>query len=135
MDNIIADEQPVENAPEVSEEQETVTLSKAEVDALIQAADEATQLADKKAEEYTNLQKWNMQLKRKLEDNGIESEQETPQIDEERIAQLVKDAVAAALPQTTPQGQNLNLGQMISGIQKFTGDASSLLKTPPPKLP
>jgi hypothetical protein len=79
--------------------EETVTMTKAEVEGLLTAAENATKLAEKKTEEYSNLQRWNMKLKTKLKDNGIDDEEEKTQaVSEERIAQIVKETIEKTIP-------------------------------------
>lgn len=114
MENNNAPEVEVKNttvATEATENnQETVTLTKAEADALIQAAEEATRLAQKKAEDAENYKRGMLKYKNKLkEDYGDEEEEVAiqPTLSEERIAQIIEDKLKSFAPSIKPQEDEL----------------------------
>jgi putative cell wall-binding protein len=100
----IAGETPVEKT-----EEEVVTIPKAQVEELVKAAEEATQLAEKKAEDAENYKKGMLKYKSQLADNGIEEyEEQSQSFTKEDIAQIVAQEVAKVVPQVvTPKEDEL----------------------------
>lgn len=85
-----------ETIPEVVEE--TVTMTRSEVDGLLTAAENATKLAAQKSSDAENYAKGMLKYKTMLKDNGIDDEEEKTNITEERIAQIVEEAIKKSIP-------------------------------------
>ena len=106
MENPIAPEVEVKDttvAPEATKttQEEMVTLTKAQAEELIKAAEDATALAQKKAEDAENYRKGMLKYKSKLkEDYGDDDDEDVqPQaLSEDRIAQIVAEQLKAVLP-------------------------------------
>lgn len=121
MENNNAAEEQVKNTDVEGEstettQEETVTLTKAEADALIQAAEDATKLAQKKTEDAENYKKGMLKYKTKLkEDYGDDDEEvATPQLSEDRIAQIVAEQLKAVIPQAQkPQEDELEKSKLV----------------------
>lgn len=77
--------------------EEMVTMSKAKVDELLVAAENATKLAEKKTSDAENYRIGMMKYKDKLKDNGLD-EDEPQQTSKEEIAQMIRDAVKEIIP-------------------------------------
>lgn len=102
-----ADEKPVENSQEGVKKdegapvvEETITLTKAEADSLVKAAEEATSLAAKKTADAENYKKGMLKYKSKLEEEGIVAEDfsdKKPEITEDRIAEIVRNTIQETL--------------------------------------
>jgi hypothetical protein len=109
MENQNAGQQPVEKTNEELNNNETapvvdekVELTKTELDNLIKTAEEATALAQKKAEDAENYKKGMLKYKGKLTEAGLE-EVEEKTVDKEEINQIVAEAVKNALAEVKPE--------------------------------
>lgn len=90
----------VENSNNAPVADEVVTMTKAQVDELISAAESATSLADKKSLDAENYKKGMLKYKGLLKDNGIEDDEDKqPITSKEEIAQMIRDAVKEVVPQ------------------------------------
>ncbi|MCX6643585.1 MAG: hypothetical protein NT043_00025, partial [Candidatus Bathyarchaeota archaeon] len=120
MENPIAPEVEVKSTivePVTTKNQEEmVTLTKAQAEELIKAAEDATKLAQKKSDDAENYRKGMLKYKTKLKDDyGDEDDDEVaPQLSEERIAQIFKEQLQAVMPQTVkPQEEELEKSKLV----------------------
>lgn len=109
-------EEGVSNSDIATSTEETVTMSKAQVDELISAAETATALAAKKTSDAENYQKGMMKYKTLLKDNGIEDEEENRGTSKEEIAQMIRDAIKETIPQVVNTQQD---DELIKANQKI----------------
>ena len=129
MENNNAGVQPVETGQELNTEvptpneiapvveEEKVELTKAEVNDLINAAEDATALATKEAENAENYKKGMLKAKGKLVENGLPEEDEPETITREEAQRIADEAVQKALKDIPKEDELAKANKTISELK------------------
>jgi hypothetical protein len=94
-----AGEQPVEKSP--------VSLTPETAEAMAKALEEATALAEQKAEEAANYKRGMIKAKAKLKDAGLDEEEPQPSLTKDDIAQIVREELKSVKPQEETETEKL----------------------------
>lgn len=88
---------PAEGQQPNNDQEEKVVLTKSQVDTLIKTAEDANQLAIKKASDAENYKKGMLKYKSKLDEAGIEEEETS--LTEEKVGQILEEKLRIILPE------------------------------------